>query len=155
MLEALAGALGKLGPGAGPWHVFVGASGPEAARAAAAPFAGLAHVRVLPFGPDYLDLLAAARVALVYGGYNSLTDVLAAGVPAVVLSRGMRDGEQEAHVSRLAAATAYPPPGRGRAHGAALADILAERLACRAAPPPINLDGAADTARLIARRIGL
>jgi predicted glycosyltransferase len=156
VLSALAEALGRLGGAAGPWRVFVGSAGPKEARAAAEPFAGMTFVRVEPFGPDYLESLGASRAAVVYGGYNSLTDVLAANVPAVVLTRGMQDKEQEEHVRRLAAATGLVRPlAEAELNGAELASVLAERLAFRAQPARLDLDGAANAAHHLARRIGL
>jgi predicted glycosyltransferase len=49
----------------------------------------------------YLAALANSRVALIYGGYNSLTDIMAAKVPSVVIVRGMNDREQEEHVRKI------------------------------------------------------
>jgi predicted glycosyltransferase len=40
-------------------------------------------------------------VALIYGGYNSLTDIMAAKVPSVVIVRDMNDREQEEHVRKI------------------------------------------------------
>jgi len=104
------------------------------------------------FGEGWLDALRGARAAVVYGGYNSLTDVLAAGVPAVVLLRGMQDAEQEAHAAALAALR----PGltvlrAGEATAAALAAAVKD--VCRhpgPLPSPVSLDGAARGARALA-----
>lgn len=49
----------------------------------------------------YLATLANSRVALIYGGYNSLTDIMAAKIPSVVIVRGMNDREQEEHVRKI------------------------------------------------------
>jgi predicted glycosyltransferase len=49
----------------------------------------------------YLSALANSRVALIYGGYNSLTDIMAAKVPSVVIVRDMNDREQEEHVRKI------------------------------------------------------
>jgi predicted glycosyltransferase len=38
---------------------------------------------------------------MVYGCYNSLTDIIAANVPAVVIIRSVNDKEQEEHVSKI------------------------------------------------------
>jgi len=38
---------------------------------------------------------------MIFGGYNSLTDVLAAGLPTVVLLRAMQDSEQQMHLHLL------------------------------------------------------
>ena len=40
-------------------------------------------------------------MAIIYGGYNSLTDIMAAQVPSVVIVRGMSDREQEEHVRKI------------------------------------------------------
>ena len=42
-----------------------------------------------------------AKTAVIYGGYNSLSDIFYANIPAVVLLREMQDEEQQAHMTRL------------------------------------------------------
>ena len=42
-----------------------------------------------------------AKSAIIYGGYNSLIDVLSVGIPTVVILREMQDQEQQAHVKCL------------------------------------------------------
>lgn len=61
----------------------------------------LTNCNIHPFGPSYHEALACSRVALIYGGYNSITDVLHAKVPTVVLERGMQDDEQQQHLYKL------------------------------------------------------
>lgn len=104
------------------------------------------------FGESWLDALRGACAAVVYGGYNSLTDVLAAEIPAVVLLRGMQDDEQEAHAAALAARR--PAMAVLRA-----SEATAERLAqavgdvCRHPGPlasPVALNGAEQAARTLA-----
>jgi predicted glycosyltransferase len=40
-------------------------------------------------------------MAIVYAGYNSISDILASRIPAVVLLRDLKDREQQTHVDRL------------------------------------------------------
>ena len=61
----------------------------------------LPNCSIHPFGPSYHHALARSRTALIYGGYNSITDVLRAKVPTVVLERGMQDDEQQQHLYKL------------------------------------------------------
>ena len=54
-----------------------------------------------PAGEQYQHALLKAKTAVIYGGYNSLTDVFYANIPTVVLMRGMQDEEQQAHLTRI------------------------------------------------------
>ena len=87
-------ALRPLTPLAGvPWRFLIGANYPEAAfRAAVARAPG--GVTVERARPDFRDLLARARLSISQGGYNTILDVLAAAVPAVVVPFTAR-GETE------------------------------------------------------------
>lgn len=42
-----------------------------------------------------------SRLAIIYGGYNSLTDLLYLGLPGLVVLRNMADREQQEHLERL------------------------------------------------------
>jgi predicted glycosyltransferase len=64
-------------------------------------FCDMSNVRVEPVGQPYVESLVNSRVAIIYGGYNSLMDVATAGVPALVVLRGMKDREQQEHLQRL------------------------------------------------------
>ncbi|MDJ0624726.1 MAG: glycosyltransferase [Desulfocapsaceae bacterium] len=50
---------------------------------------------------SYFQDLQSAKLLVCYGGYNSLCDILATNVPAVVILRDMQDQEQADHVQRL------------------------------------------------------
>ncbi|MBW2065060.1 MAG: hypothetical protein JRJ03_09015 [Deltaproteobacteria bacterium] len=153
LLLEIAKTLKMLGERYGEWHLYLGSrvlreTGSEVKEALESlPFCILREV-----GPRYFRSLLNSRVSLIYGGYNSMTDVLAAQKPSVVVVRGMQDREQEDHVAKLAkqagnlvfleekeadsrrlfqeleAMLESPPPARGR----------------------VNLDGAENTARYIA-----
>jgi len=47
----------------------------------------------------YLGLLASAGVAVIYAGYNSLLDVIWAGVPTLAVTRHLENREQVAHAA--------------------------------------------------------
>ncbi|EPR31543.1 hypothetical protein dsat_0867 [Alkalidesulfovibrio alkalitolerans DSM 16529] len=146
-------------PGLSPWRVFCDLSGngqdgeADALRSQVLDVVrACPHLRLEEFGEGYGDALMSARAAVVYGGYNSLTDILAAGLPAVVLLRGMRDQEQEDHARRLAGVrpgiTLLPADGLGAADLAdALRGVMAHDVPIKS---PVPLDGAARAADVLA-----
>lgn len=102
------------------------------------------------FTDRFLDYLDAANLSLSQAGYNTAMNILAAGVPALVWPFD-QNREQRLRAEKLS-----------RLGGLSIledVDLLPERLATRMAeamksgkrsgPPPIDLDGAANTARLI------
>lgn len=99
-LEILAQALLQVGSGFGPFRIFIGdsVSGPLRARLESIEFC-----TVESFGTDYLRALCESRSAIIFGGYNSLVDVLAIEIPALVVLREMNDREQCVHAESLAA----------------------------------------------------
>jgi len=96
--------------------------------------------------------LLKAITAIIYGGYNSLTDVLYANIPAVVLLRGMQDEEQQAHMARLKSLnkdrlTIYKEK---EIEAETLAQVLIRNIRTQKLPEPeIKLDGAAMAARYL------
>ena len=146
-------------PGLSPWRVFCDLSGngqdgkTDALRARALDLVrACPHLRLEEFGEGYGDALMSSRAAVVYGGYNSLTDILAAGLPAVVLLRGMRDQEQEDHARRLAEVRPglefLPAAGLGATD---LACALRSAMVHEAPiESPVPLDGAARAADVLA-----
>jgi len=67
-----------------PWRLLIGPNMPEAdfrAIAGAAPV----DVTVERARPDFAEMLTRARLSISQGGYNTLMEVLAAGLPAVVV----------------------------------------------------------------------
>ncbi len=105
-----------------------------------------------PAGEQYRQALLKAKTAVIYGGYNSLTDVFYANVPAVVLLRGMQDEEQQAHMTRLTLRNkdrliTYKA---NDVKGEDLAQALQQQLGASKLPKPeINLDGAAIAAKYL------
>lgn len=101
-MENLSKALSELGEGYGRWRIFIDLKKIEAEAAnLKLHFDDIPHCSVENVSDRYLVALANSRVALIYGGYNSLTDILAAKVPSVVIIRGMNDREQEEHVRKI------------------------------------------------------
>ncbi len=101
-LVLLAGVLQKIPECHGRWWLFVDIDQLTAAgQRVSALFAGMENCRVEPPGRRYAAVLPQAGTAVIYGGYNSLMDVLHAGIPAVVVLRDMQDAEQQIHLRKL------------------------------------------------------
>lgn len=96
--DKLVEALGLLGPDFGRFRFFIGGGDLAFLRSR---LEGLPHCTAEPFGTSYVEALSGSRSAVVFGGYNSVIDALAAGVPALVVVRAMADREQEEHLAAL------------------------------------------------------
>ena len=123
-LEQLAQAIRTLGAGYGGWNIFCEPKGQSF-------FKDISHCQTLPFsGSGYVQSLAASRVAVIFGGYNSLIDVLSLGVPTVVVLREMADKEQQIHLEHLhnAAGTSLDSFDESQVTTAVLVDILQRNL---------------------------
>ncbi len=100
VLTCIAGALQNIGPEHGDWQLFADLNSDQH-RQIMTTFQQLHHCHVASPGPGYMESLRHSKTALIYGGCNSLTDVLAAGLPSVVLLRAMQDSEQQLHLQLL------------------------------------------------------
>ncbi|MGD1877346.1 MAG: glycosyltransferase family protein [Kiloniellaceae bacterium] len=154
-----------------PWRLLIGPNMPEAefqAIAASAP----AGVVVERARPDFAALLTRARLSISQGGYNTVMEVLASGVPGVVVPfAGGTETEQTQRAAVLARHDLITVVDEHGLSPATLATGIAEALArtqarTQARPQdqtgarqagtggqaPFRLDGAEETARhLIAR----
>jgi len=99
-LTCIVGALKNIGPAKGMWHLFADLN-LEQHRQIVSSLQQLPHCLLQAPGPAYTEALLHSKTAVIYGGYNSLTDVLATGRPAVVLLRPMQDSEQQIHLQLL------------------------------------------------------
>ncbi|MEX2519926.1 MAG: hypothetical protein WD969_11400, partial [Paracoccaceae bacterium] len=139
--------------GEGGWRLRVGGAeaGGLAARLTevAANTPGAGAVIVEPAAADYRARLAGAACSVSLLGYNTATDLLGAGTPAVI--RPMEEGAEREQMIRAEAFAALPgfhlltrdDPG-------ALAAAVERALAAPGPPPGlVDLDGAARTARII------
>ncbi|MCA8929775.1 MAG: glycosyltransferase [Alphaproteobacteria bacterium] len=133
-----------------PWRLLCGAGIGEAAVRDLQRLAD-ADTVVEPARPDFPGLLARGRLSVSQAGYNTIMDVLAAGIPGVVVPyAGGLESEQTLRARRLAE--------RGVLHVVNEADLTPERLAAGidralAAPPGsldrLATDGSAETVRLL------
>ena len=115
--------------------------------------AGRPEVAIERFTERFPAWLAAADCSVSMAGYNTTMDILASGVPALVRPFDV-NREQADRAARLAEMGLLT----------VLKDLEPEYLACametalakgrRPGPPPIDLDGAATTARYISERFG-
>lgn len=153
-LRQLAGALKRISPNLGYWNLFVGNDGtPDQQSQITALFRELPHCRLQRPGAGYAASLQHSKVAVIYGGYNSLMDVLHARVPALVALREMQDEEQQIHLQRLqkAAGQYLTPFSESLASAETLEILLLENLQrSRLAAPPINMEGAPNAAKYLA-----
>ena len=97
-MEKLASALKSIGPSYGKWRVFVPRNEIQNVKRI---FQELKFCLIEEVSDKYMISLLSSKVSVVYAGYNSLMDIIAAKVPSVVIVRGMADGEQEAHLDTL------------------------------------------------------
>jgi predicted glycosyltransferase len=104
------------------------------------------------FASDFIGWLAAADLSISMGGYNTSMNLLASGVPAIVWPTP-QDREQRLRAEKLAALGAIRVLVDGDLSPVRLAAITRGLLAARLPrrPPPLNLDGAAATARWLER----
>jgi predicted glycosyltransferase len=97
VLNSLYYALSKIGDRYGEWQLFM--------NRGQKIFHDLPFCTIQDLSPRYLYTLSNSKTAMIYGGYNSITDILSVNIPAVILLRGVDDREQEEHVKKLATLT--------------------------------------------------
>jgi predicted glycosyltransferase len=102
-LRCLAGALADIPCAHGRWCLFIDPGMGEMKTVVEELFLEFEHCQLETPGNRYGDALMNARSAVIYGGYNSLVDILFAGIPTLVILREMQDKEQQIHVERLEA----------------------------------------------------
>lgn len=131
-----------------PWRILVGSNLPESdfARARADAPDG---VRVERARPDFQSLLARCRLSVSQGGYNTVLEILQAGVPAVIVPFAS-DGEREQTLRAEAMAA------KGLLHHLPAETLSPERLAevmASARPPSLglglDLGGTEKTAKIV------
>ena len=141
-----------------PWRVLIGPNLPEAnfqAIVAAAP----PEVTVERTRSDFALLLTRARLSISQGGYNTLMEVMAAGLPGVVVPfAGGTETEQTLRAGRLAEQGYLTVVDEAALSETTLAAAIERALKTHEAKPsiPFRTDGAEETARhliqLLARR---
>ncbi len=101
-LRQLAKALEIIPENLGNWRLFIDAGdSAEIKKKVWRLFAGLRHCCLEQPGERYGEALLRSKTAVIYGGYNSLMDIMQTGIPALVIEREMLDDEQRLHLQRL------------------------------------------------------
>ncbi len=102
------------------------------------------------FTPRFLDYLSAADLSISLAGYNTCMNLLATGVPALVLPY-TRQREQPLRVERLKPHLPLTVLGEEDLEPERLVRLIESGLERKplSGPPPVNLEGAARTARCL------
>ncbi|MGB3224631.1 MAG: hypothetical protein WBB23_17645 [Desulforhopalus sp.] len=101
-LEILSAVLKKIPGYLGPWRLFVDTeSSGDRGRQIRQLFEKIPGCRIESPGSKYFPALLHSKTAIIYGGYNSLMDVIHVGIPALVILREMEDEEQQLHLQKL------------------------------------------------------
>jgi predicted glycosyltransferase len=102
------------------------------------------------FTPRFLDYLSAADLSISLAGYNTCMNLLVTGVPALVLPY-TRQREQPLRLERLKPCLPLTVLSEDDLEPERLSRVIESglQLQRRLGPPPVNLDGAARTARYL------
>jgi predicted glycosyltransferase len=156
LLRTAAEAQRRLGRNAAlPMRIVAGPFLPdrdwEALRATASAAAGIEVVRSLPKLGEMFGRVAAS---ISQCGYNTAMEILASGVPALVVpfSQG-REDEQVSRARRLERLGLVRLLEPSHLNASSLADALHELCRFRPKPVTLDLDGARATADLLARLV--
>lgn len=154
LFKNLVEAVSMIGPRFGRFRFFLGG---EDFQSMSQQLQGLDFCTVEPFGDQYIHALCASKSALIYGGYNSLVDVLSTGIPALVIKRGMADKEQHEHLEVLLQSmkSRLNPVDESSCSVEILYRGLLEILQISPDPfdNPVNVGGAETAARILAEMI--
>jgi len=146
-----------------PWRILVGDNLPEElfrAFCTAAP----SGVVVERARPDFPALLARARISVSQAGYNTVLDVLAAGIPAVVVPfAGSSETEQSLRARLLSERGALTVLPEAELSPATLAEAIGRALAKAPTPSGIadldvaglDVGGAKKTAQIISQAVAM
>jgi len=152
-LENIYSVLRSIGDRYGPWDIFVAKNKRDNIEER---FRDLSFCSVHEVSEKYVVSLLNSKVSVLYAGYNSLTDALAAQVPSVMLLREVGDREQENHLKKLMAhaKSAVRSLEESKTDAATLRAALEKQLN---APPyedhGINIEGAATAASILGERV--
>ncbi|MHA1600799.1 MAG: glycosyltransferase, partial [Alphaproteobacteria bacterium] len=135
-----------------PWRILVGGNLPEelfqSFRAAAPPDVVVERAR-----PDFPALLAGAQLSISQAGYNTVLDVLAARVPAIVIPfAGSGETEQSLRAKLLGERGALTVLPEAELSPAALAEAIRGALSRVSTPAGfagLDVSGAEKTAQII------
>jgi predicted glycosyltransferase len=150
LTEAALATAQAMGP-ARRWRLLIGPNAPSArfeAWRAAAP----GHAIVERARPDFRALLARAALSISQAGYNTVADILGAGVRSILVPFATpKETEQTLRAQRLMRkGIAYMLP-EAELSAPALAAAIETVLAAPASKSSYKLDGAAESERLLRR----
>jgi predicted glycosyltransferase len=153
-LEQLADALAVIPQEHGNWHLFIDTGDSIKFRKIVWDmFSKLPHCSVELPGSRYAEALLHSKSAVIYGGYNSLIDILYTGLPALVVEREMRDNEQQLHLQQLRTKVGemiHVIP-ETEILGEQIASLLLDNLSKNINPSVVNIDGATEAAVILNR----
>ncbi|QIE57175.1 glycosyltransferase [Pikeienuella piscinae] len=131
------------------WRLRVGGADAAVEAARLQALAAGAPVIVEPAAADYRARLAVAACSVSLLGYNTATDLLTAGTPAVIAP--MEEGGEKEQLIRAAAFARLPGFHRLCASDPPSLAAAVETAAAAPGPPPglVDLSGAETTARII------
>jgi predicted glycosyltransferase len=107
-------------------------------------------VDVVPFTDCFEDLLGGAAGVVSMAGYNTVMEILSAGVPALLVPRERPRQEQRIRAERLARVTDIEVCTAGRLDPARIGQFVERVLSNgQAEAPPVDLSGVERTARVL------
>lgn len=114
-------------------------------------FTSLSNCKIEPVGERYAKAILNAKMAIVYGGYNSLMDIIAAQLPAIIIRREMKDQEQNLHIRQL---LNYNPGSmimveESHSDVEIISQAITDQLKLKKRDDNINIGGSAFTAGLL------
>lgn len=127
------------------WNIFINKDEVENVRR---QFKNVNNCTIKAVGEEYAESIIHSKMAIIYGGYNSLMDICAAQIPALILQRNMKDQEQEIHIQQLIqqAPETYTLVKDAKPTPKTLEAMLTKLLAQQHLSKPIRLDGSIKTA---------
>ncbi len=131
------------------WRILAGRDLPQAIFDDLAAKAG-GKIILEPARPDFPKLLQRARLVICQAGYNSVMDILAAGISGVLVPFAQgRESEQTVRAQALARENRMIMAPEAGLTAARLSDAVAKAMQLPARWPPAALDGAAKSADIL------
>ena len=107
-----------------------------------------ARLKVERFSDHFIDWLGAADLSVSMAGYNTCMNTLAAGVPALMYPFGQNQ-EQRLRVEQVRKSGSIRLLENDELAPQKLAAVMTNQAHCPRYQPPLNLDGAAETVKII------
>lgn len=152
-VQHLATAIKTMDSSLGMWRIFLsmGDNSNKTSKLLSL-FDGVSNCKVEPPSSHYVEALIHSKCAVIYGGYNSLMDVLHSGAPSLVVLRDMQDAEQQIHLQSLQSVLgdSLTPVAESEVTAGQLQRLLLEKMRTNSLSPHIiNVAGAERAAQYI------